>query len=87
MQGTQVSYISPNFCLLSNSRWLYAAALLFVGHNVDRLEQVERRDGKKPVQLMIDRIQDRWKLPTPSRIAIRNFSRITAFELYSGSLR
>lgn len=31
--------------------------------------------------------QDKWKLPTPSLIAVRNFSRMTALELYSGSFR
>jgi hypothetical protein len=32
-------------------------------------------------------LHERWKLPTPSFIATRSFSRITSFELYSGSFR
>lgn len=32
-------------------------------------------------------VYERWKLPTPSRIATDSFSRMTAFEEYSGSLR
>ena len=30
---------------------------------------------------------DKWKLPTPSFMAIRNFSLITAFEEYSGNFK
>lgn len=30
---------------------------------------------------------DKWKLPTPSCIAVCNFSFMTCLELYSGSLR
>jgi hypothetical protein len=32
-------------------------------------------------------LYERWKLPTPSCIAVRNFALITSFEEYSGSLR
>ncbi len=32
-------------------------------------------------------LHDKWKLPTPSRIAINSFSRIVAFDEYSGNLR
>lgn len=31
--------------------------------------------------------QERWKLPMPSWIATRSFSRMMSFELYSGSFR
>lgn len=31
--------------------------------------------------------QDKWKLPTPSRIATDSFSRIVDLDEYSGSLR
>lgn len=32
-------------------------------------------------------VHDKWKLPTPSFMAICSFSRMTAFDEYSGSFR
>jgi hypothetical protein len=42
---------------------------------------------KTVVDEEMGRIHERWKLPTPSCMATFNFSLITNFELYSGSLR